>query len=89
MVFKVRNYIGPKKMLAVVRKQDMVLEVTRFSNGLDMQEDVRIKSLKMGNLCYTITQGRKLAMIRTKGESDELIFSYFVLGWGDRVRIWE
>lgn len=50
MVFKVRNYIGPKKMLAVVRKQDMVLEVTRFSNGLDMQEDVRIKSLKMGNL---------------------------------------
>lgn len=89
MLFKVRNYIGPKRMLAVGRKQDMVLEVTGFSNGLDMQEDVRIKTLNMGNLCYTIAQGRKSAKSRPEGESDELIFSYIVLGWGHRVRIWE
>lgn len=54
-----------------------------------MQEDVRIKALNMGNLCYTIAQRRKSATSRTEGESDELIFSYFVLGWGDRVRIWK
>ena len=44
-VFKANNYEGLKRMLAVGRKQEiMVLEATGLSNGLNMEGNIRIKT---------------------------------------------
>lgn len=40
-----------------------------------MEGSIRIKALNLGNLCYSVTQGRKSARDRTEGESDGFIFS--------------
>lgn len=47
-MFKVSNYVGLKKMLAVGTKQEiMVLELTGFSDELDREGDVGLKALKL------------------------------------------
>jgi len=85
-VFKASSYDGLKGMLAVGRKQEiLVLEAIGLSNGLNMEGIIRIKTLNLGNLYYSVAQGRKSARSRTEGENDGFIFSY--LCWG--VKIWE
>lgn len=57
-MFKICNYVGPKKVLEKGIKQEIMgLEPTRLSNGLDMEGDVGIKALNLGDLCNTLTQG--------------------------------
>ena len=79
-MFKICNYVGPKKVLEKGIKQEiMVLEPTRLSNGLDMEGDVGIKALDLGDLCNILTQGRKSARSRTEEGSSEFIFFYLML----------
>lgn len=48
-MFKIFNYVGPKKVLARGIKQEiMVLEPTGLSNGLDMEGDNRNKRFEPG-----------------------------------------
>ena len=66
-MFKICNYVGPKKVLEKGIKQEIMgLEPTRLSNGLDMERDVGIKALNLGDLCNTLTQGRKSARSQTE-----------------------
>lgn len=78
-MFKIFNYVGPKKVLARGIKQEiMVLEPTGLSNGLDMEGDTGIKVLNLGDLRYTLTQGRKSVRSQTEGGRNELIFCYLL-----------
>lgn len=59
-VFKANSYEALKRMLAVRRKQEILfLEATRLNNGLNMEGSIRIKTLNLGNLYYSVAQGRK------------------------------
>ena len=79
-MFKVSNYVGLKKMLAVGTKQEiMVHELTGFSDGLDREGDVGIKALKLV-ICYTLIQGRKSARRKIEGRSNEFISCYLLGG---------
>lgn len=95
-MFKICNYVGPKKVLEKGIKQEiMVLEPTRLSNGLDMEGDVGIKALDLGDLCNILTQGRKSARSRTEEGSSEFIFFYLMgddnleMGCSMKLQIWE
>lgn len=95
-MFKICNYVGPKKVLEKGIKQEiMVLEPTRLSNGLDMEGDVGIKTLDLGDLCNILTQGRKSARSRTEEGSSEFIFFYLMgddnleMGCSMKLQIWE
>lgn len=64
----------------------MVLDAIGFSNGLDMEGNIKIKTLNLGNLCYIVAQERKSAISRTERGSDEFIFSY--LCWEEKIWEW-
>lgn len=95
-MFKICNYVGPKKVLEKGIKQEIMgLEPTRLSNGLDMEGDVGIKALNLGDLCNTLTQGRKSARSQTEEGSSEFIFCYLMgdgnleMGCSMKLQIWE
>lgn len=56
----------------------MVLEPMGLSNGLDMEGDIGIKVLNLGDLCYTLTQGRKSVRSQTEEGRNEFIFCYLL-----------
>lgn len=95
-MFKICSYVGPKKVLARRIKQEiMALELTGLSSGLDLEGDVGIKALNLGDLCNTLTQGRKSARSWTEEGSNELIFCYLLggdnleMGCSMKLQIWE
>ena len=95
-MFKICNYVGPKKVLEKGIKQEIMgLEPTRLSNGLDMEGDEGIKALNLGDLCNTLTQGRKSARSQTEEGSSEFIFCYLMgdgnleMGCSMKLQIWE
>lgn len=85
-MFKICSYVGPKKVLARGIKQEiMALELTGLSSGLDLEGDVGIKALNLGDLYNTLMQGRKSQEV---GLRKAAMNSFSVTCWGMIIWKW-